>query len=149
MTIYDFDVVDIKGRVVSLSSYFGKVVMIVNVASKCGYTKQYAGLQKLYDQYKSEGFAVLGFPSNEFAEEEPGSNEEILNFCEQEYDVTFPMFTKTTVLKDNPLYAFLTNGTPIRWNFEKFLIDREGNVVKRFDPKIEPEETEADIKSLL
>jgi len=147
--IYDYEVRDIDGRILSMRDFSGRVVLIVNVASKCGYTPQYTGLQKLYEKYKSEGFVILGFPSNEFAQEEPGSNKEILSFCKQQYGVTFPLFSKTTVLKDNPLYTYLSQGVLVKWNFEKFLINKEGKVVKRFDPKIQPKDIEDDIRSLL
>ena len=150
-TIYDFSMEDIKGKKVQLKEYEGKVALIVNVASRCGYTPQYNGLQKLYEKFNGKGFVVLGFPSNEFAAEEPGSNEEILKFCESKYNITFPLFAKTTVLKEkaNPLYKFLTENQPIKWNFEKFLVDRGGNVVKRYDPTTEPEEIEGDVEELL
>ena len=150
--VYDYVMEDINGDPVPLSEYQGDVILIVNVASKCGYTPQYAGLQKLYEKYKDKGFTILAFPSNEFGYEEPGTNEEIREFCETNYGVTFPIFAKITVLTESasPLYRFLTKDRPeIKWNFEKFLIDREGNIVKRYKSKAEPAEIEEDLKILV
>ena len=146
-TIHEFKVKDIKGTERSLSEFAGKVLLVVNVASKCGSTPQYKGLEALYQRYRERGFAVLGFPANDFAHQEPGTDEEIQNFCSLTYGVTFPMFAKISVKgKDiHPLYAFLTDkktnpgfSGKITWNFNKFLIDRSGNVIGRFDSKDEP-----------
>jgi glutathione peroxidase len=136
----------IDGTPVDLSSYKGKVVLIVNVASKCGYTKQYAGLQKLYDSYKDKGLVVLGFPANEFGGQEPGSDAEIATFCSTKYGVTFDMFSKIVVKGPDkaPLYKSLTEtATPsgeVKWNFEKFLIGRDGALLGRFDSGVAPED---------
>ncbi|MFC2094727.1 glutathione peroxidase [Bacteroidota bacterium] len=143
--ISDISVKDIELIEVKLSKYKGKVLLIVNVASKCGFTSQYAGLQKIYEKYKEQGFEVLGFPCNDFGGQEPGTNEEIKNFCSLNYDVTFPMFDKVHV-KGNakaPLFELLTNNSvtgksAIKWNFEKFIIDKEGNVVDRFRSTTKP-----------
>jgi len=146
-TIYDYSVKDIQGNEISLSDYEGKVLLIVNVASKCGFTYQYEGLEELYQQYQDEGLVILGFPANDFLWQEPGSDEEILNFCRSNYDVTFPMFSKIKVTGTDkePLYDFLTSGDGneelqgrISWNFNKFLINRQGRIVDRFDSKVEP-----------
>ena len=156
----DFKVQDIHGKDVDLSQYKGKVVMIVNVASKCGFTKHYKGLEAIYKKYAEQGFVILGFPANNFGHQEPGSNDEILTFCTSKYDVTFPMMAKISVAGDDkaPLYKFLTEkGTAgdfagdIPWNFTKFLVDRNGNLMARFatptDPQ-SPEVTEAIQKAL-
>ncbi|MFW9770224.1 MAG: glutathione peroxidase, partial [Candidatus Thorarchaeota archaeon] len=125
----------------------GKVVLIVNTASKCGFTPQYEGLQELYEQKKDDGFVVIGFPANNFKSQEPGTNEEILNFCRTNYGVTFPMMAKISVKGEDihPLYKYLTEDSPypgeITWNFNKFLLDREGNVVARYDSKITLEDS--------
>jgi glutathione peroxidase len=147
----------ITGETTSLSAYKGKVILIVNTASKCGFTPQYEGLEALYKKYKDKGFVILGFPENNFKNQEPGSNEEILKFCQSKYDVTFPMMSKISVKgKDiHPLYAALTEKSKfpgdITWNFNKFLIDRNGNVVGRFDSPIKPmsDELVGAIKKLL
>ena len=130
-----------------LSDYKGKVLLIVNVASKCGYTKQYDGLQKIYEQYKDKGFEILAFPCNDFGGQEPGTNEEIENFCKTNYNVSFTLFDKIKVLggEKSPLYAKLTGFEPvgdISWNFEKFLVDKNGNVVGRYKSKVKPEDKE-------
>jgi glutathione peroxidase len=147
-TVYDYSVNTIEGTPQSLSSFKGKTVLIVNVASKCGYTPQYAGLQKLYTKYKDRGFVILGFPANNFGAQEPGTNAEIKTFCSRTYNVTFPMFSKVSVKGDDktPLYQFLTEQSPnaathgdIKWNFTKFLIDRDGKVVARFESAVTPE----------
>jgi glutathione peroxidase len=147
-SIYDFKMIDIDGKDVSLDQYKGQVVMIVNVASKCGFTPQYEGLQKIYSRYKDRGFVILGFPANNFREQEPGTNAEIKNFCTVNYGVEFPMFSKISVLGDDmhPLYRFLTGketnpefSGDIRWNFDKFLFSKEGKVVARFHPKVKPD----------
>ena len=144
--ISDFKVKDINLKEVKLSEYKGKVLLIVNVASKCGFTSQYAGLQKIYEQYKDQGFEVLGFPCNDFGGQEPGTNEEIKNFCSLNYDVTFPMFDKVHVKGNEkaPLFELLTNNSTtgksaIKWNFEKFIIDKEGNIVDRFRTATKPD----------
>lgn len=136
---------DIDGKSVNLSDYKGKVLLIVNVASYCGYTKQYAGLEQIYKEYKEKGFEILAFPCNQFGEQEPGTNEEIKNFCSSKFDVSFKLFDKIDVNgKDkSPLYSILTDNevtgkADIKWNFEKFLIDKDGNVVARYSSKIEP-----------
>jgi len=158
MSIYDFDVKDIDGKKVSMSKYRGKVLLIVNVASECGFTPQYAGLEKLYQTYKERGFMVLGFPCNQFREQESGSNEQIKFFCKGTYDVHFDMFSKIDVNGKNadPLYKFLKKEQggflwmdDIKWNFTKFLVDREGNVVDRYAPVTKPESIAPDIEKLL
>ena len=158
MSIYDFTVKSIDEKSVSLSKYKGQVLLIVNVASKCGFTPQYEGLEKLYEKYKSEGFMVLGFPSNQFLSQEPASNKEIKFFCQGTYDVKFDMFAKIDVNGDeaDPLYNFLKEQQggalwidAIKWNFTKFLVDREGNVVERYGSATKPQEIEADIEKLL
>ena len=147
--IKDLVVKDIELNEVKLADYSNNVLLIVNVASKCGYTKQYSGLQKIYETYKDQGFTVLGFPCNDFGGQEPGSNNEIQEFCSVNFNVTFPMFDKVKVLGDDksPLFEELTNNevtgkSDIKWNFEKFLIDKKGNVVKRFRSSTEPEDEE-------
>lgn len=145
---YDFKMKDIDGKDVKLDVFKGKVILVVNVASKCGSTPQYEGLQNIYDRFREKGFVILGFPANNFLGQEPGSNEQIKQFCTLNYGVTFPMFSKISVRgKDqHPLYEFLTSketnpgfGGRITWNFNKFLLDREGNIVDRFATKIQPE----------
>ncbi|MEK6324478.1 MAG: glutathione peroxidase [Acidobacteriota bacterium] len=147
-SIYDFSLKDIDRKEVSLSQYRGKVVLIVNVASRCGYTPQYEGLQKLYLKYKDRGFVTLGFPANNFMGQEPGTEEEIKTFCSIKYNVTFPMFSKVSVKGDDihPLYKFLTSketnpefGGDIKWNFNKFLVDKSGKIIARFEPGVKPE----------
>jgi len=144
--ISEITVKDINLKEVKLSDYKGKVLLIVNVASKCGFTSQYEGLQKIYEMYKDQGFEVLGFPCNDFGGQEPGTNEEIKNFCSLNYDVTFPMFNKVHVKGEEkaPLFDLLTNNSvtgdsTIKWNFEKFVIDKEGNVVDRFRSITKPD----------
>lgn len=158
MSIYDFNVNNIDGKSISMSEYKGKVLLIVNVASKCGFTPQYEGLEKLYESYKNDGFMVLGFPSNQFMSQEPGSNEEIKFFCQKTYEVEFDMFAKVDVNGDNtePLYKFLKKEQggflwmdSIKWNFTKFLVDKEGNVIKRYGSSTKPAEINEDIKKLL
>jgi glutathione peroxidase len=138
--VLDVKVKDIKGHEVDLAQYKGKVILIVNVASKCGYTTQYEGLQKLYEKHKDDGLVILGFPANDFREQEPGTEEEIAEFCKANYGVTFPLFSKISVKGDHqhPLYQKLTSqpepiGGDPKWNFTKFVVNREGNVVARFD----------------
>lgn len=144
ISIYDFKVKDIKGNEISLSKFKGSPILIVNVASKCGYTYQYENLEKVYQKYKSKGFKILGFPANNFGSQEPGSNEEIAKFCKLKYDVTFDMMSKISVKGDDrhPLYKFLIEESEkkseIGWNFEKFLIDKNGKVVGRYESSVEP-----------
>lgn len=139
----------LNGQEEDLAGYKGKVVMLVNTASKCGLTPQYKGLQALYDQYRDRGFEILGFPANDFMGQEPGNDEEIAEFCELNYGVSFPMFSKIAVKGDDidPLYQELTTmpdpiGGEVAWNFQKYLLDREGNVVKKFGPRTTPEDAE-------
>ena len=148
-SIYEFTLKDIDGREVKLETYKGKVLLIVNVASRCGFTPQYAGLEKVYEQYRDQGLVVLGFPANNFLWQEPGSNDEIKSFCSARYHVTFPMFSKISVKgKDqHPLYRFLTDkhtdpefAGEISWNFNKFLVDRAGRIINRFDSRTSPED---------
>jgi glutathione peroxidase len=150
-SIYDFTISSIDGKPVSLKSYKGKVVLLVNVASKCGYTPQYTGLEALYEKYKDRGLVIVGVPANNFAQQEPGTNEEIKTFCSRKYNVTFPMMAKVSVLGDDktPLYHFLTDSSTdpkfagdIKWNFTKFLFDRNGNPVARFEPAVTPDSKE-------
>lgn len=147
INIYDVKVKSISGEDISLSNYRGKVLMIVNVASKCGYTPQYEGLEAIYKKYKDKGFEILAFPCNDFKGQEPGTNEEIAEFCRVNYGVTFTLFDKIKVLGDekSELYSKLIRYEPagdIGWNFEKFIIDRNGNVAGRFKTKIKPESEE-------
>ena len=148
-SIYDVPLKDIDGKATSLKPYEGKVLLIVNVASKCGYTPQYTGLEALYEKYKDKGLLVLGFPCNQFGRQEPGTNEQIKQFCSSKYEVTFPLFDKIEVNgpNRNQLYTMLAGeGSPfpgnIKWNFNKFLIGRDGKILKRFDSKIKPESEE-------
>ena len=147
-SIYDFNLRSIDGDHVSLKSYQGKVVLLVNVASKCGFTPQYAALESVYEKYKDRGLVIVGIPANNFAQQEPGTNEEIKKFCSSKYMVTFPMMSKVSVLGDDktPLYVFLTGkdtdpkfAGDIKWNFTKFLFDRNGNPVARFEPNVTPD----------
>ena len=157
MSFYDYSAVKITGEEVSMQEYRGKVVLIVNTASKCGFTPQYKGLQSLYAEYKDKGFEILGFPCNQFAHQEPKSNAEISGFCSINYGVTFTMFEKIEVNGDkvHPLYKFLKNektgilSSGIKWNFTKFLVDREGQIVGRFAPQVKPEKLKSDIEKLL
>lgn len=181
MSIYDFSAKTIDGEEVSLEKYKGKVVIVVNTASKCGFTPQYEGLEKLYEKYNAKGLEILGFPSNQFAEQEPGDNKDVKNFCQINYGVSFQLFEKTDVRGDaaHPLFNYLTSekafegfdmnhptgpaldnalktnfpefleGDSIKWNFTKFLIDKEGNVVGRFEPTAEPSSMEESIEKLL
>ena len=157
-SIYDYKVKDIDGNEVAMSEFKDKVLMIVNVASKCGFTPQYEGLQKLYDAYKDQGLVVLGFPCNQFGAQEQGGEAEIKDFCETNFSISFPMFAKIDVNGDNadPLFLFLQNAKkgfmdtgPIKWNFSKFVVDREGNVVGRYGSLDDPTALEDDIKKLL
>lgn len=180
MGFYDYNVMDAEGTSISMAQCKGKVVLIVNVASKCGFTPQYEGLQDLYDKYKDEDFMVIGFPCNQFKGQEPGTNEEIQSFCRLDYGVEFPVMAKIDVNgeDEDPLYTFLKSqkedydgkisikdkashkmlkglsssmdkDSDILWNFEKFLIDKEGNVVGRYAPTTSPEDLESRIKDLL
>lgn len=175
--IYDYKVKEVNGNEVSLSDYKGKVLLIVNTATGCGFTPQYEGLQKMYDKFKDRGFEILDFPCNQFFEQAPGSDEEIVSFCQLKYNTTFKTFSKIDVNGENAteLYKYLRSQAPkaeedeaseglykmlkergfstendeIKWNFTKFLIDKEGNVVKRYAPTYEPEKIEKDIEELL
>jgi len=147
----DFKLDGIDGKVVDLSKYKGKVVLFVNVASKCGYTKQYTGLQAIYEKYEKQGFVVIGVPANNFGEQEPGTNEEIVKFCSSKYNVTFPMLGKVSVKGKDiaPLYTFLTSketnpnfSGDIGWNFEKFLVNKKGEVVGKYKSGVAPESDE-------
>ena len=161
-TIYDFEVKDIRGKTISLSQYKGKVMLIVNTASKCGFTPQYGGLEKLYNKYKNDdngkGLVILGFPSNQFMEQEPASNDEIAKFCRTNFSIAFPIFSKIDVNGDDtePLYKYLKSqasgflgSESIKWNFTKFLIDSDGKVIDRYSPMTKPKDIEDDIKKLL
>lgn len=158
MSIYEFEVNKINGETISLEEYKGKVMIIVNTASKCGFSPQYDDLQSLYVQYKEDGVVVLGFPCNQFLNQEPGDDLEIDSYCKLNHGVTFPMFAKVNVngKEAHPLFSYLTENAPgvmgsksIKWNFTKFLIDRNGNIVSRFAPKTKPLEMEEDIKKLI
>ncbi len=180
MSIYNYEYISNENRPVSMSEYKGNVMLIVNTASKCGFTPQYEGLEELYKKYKDEGFVVLGFPSNQFKEQEPGTDSEIASFCSLRYGVTFPLGKKVDVRGNEaiPLYKYLTSqkgfkglakglkskpleiilrniyktsydDDQIKWNFTKFLIDREGNVIARYEPDVEPKEIDADIAKLI
>ena len=144
-SVHEFTVNTLSGKPVPLADYKGKVVLVVNVASKCGYTPQYEGLEALYKKYKDKGLVVLGFPANNFMGQEPGSNEEIGAFCKSKYGVTFPMFAKISVKGDDkaPLYQFLTStGGDIPWNFTKFLVGKDGKPLQRFAPNVAPDAAE-------
>jgi len=148
--IYTFTLNSIDGQPAPLGNYKGKVVLVVNVASQCGYTPQYSALEATYEKYRDQGFVILGFPANNFGAQEPGTNEEIKTFCTRKYSVTFPMYSKISVkgADQAPLYAYLTKDTgtgisgEIKWNFTKFLVDRNGNVVQRFEPEVTPDSKE-------
>lgn len=146
--LYSFAMKTIDGKEKKLSDYQGKVLMIVNVASKCGHTPQYKGLEEIYNKYKDRGFMILGFPANNFLHQEPGSDQDIRKFCTLNYGVTFDLFSKISVKgKDqHPLYKYLTEESgipgPVKWNFQKYLVNRSGTVVKEFDPGIEPTKQE-------
>lgn len=157
-SVYDFEVKAITGFNRSMTDYQGKVLLIVNTASKCGFTPQFEGLQKLYEKYRGRGFEILGFPSNQFMKQEPGNDDQIQGFCQVNFNVTFPMFSKIEVKGPgaHPLYKHLKNSAPgilgtreIKWNFTKFLVDRAGKVVKRYAPATIPEKIDGDIEKLL
>ena len=154
MSIYDFEVKTIHGEIISMSSFKNKVLLIVNVASKCGFTSQYEGLERLYEKYKDQGLVILGFPCNQFMNQEPLSEEEIQSFCSLNYGVTFPMFAKIDVNGEeaHPLFKYLKEAQKgllgieaIKWNFTKFLVDKNGVVINRFAPATKPESLEVDI----
>jgi len=181
MSFYNLSAVSIEGETIQMDQYKGKVLIVVNTASKCGFTPQYEDLEKIYQKYQSEGLEILGFPSNQFAEQEPGTNEEVKSFCLLNYGVTFPLFAKGDVRgsQAHPVFNYLTgekgfegfgkfnktgmmltamlklkypeilDGNGIKWNFTKFLIDRQGNVVGRFEPTVSPLDMEDAIKALL
>lgn len=158
MNLYEFTVKTIDGQTVAMETYRGKVLLIVNVASKCGFTSQYAGLEALYRRYQYKGFAILGFPCDQFAHQEPGSEAEIQSFCSLTYEVTFPLFAKIEVNGSgaHPLYKYLKEAQPglfgseaIKWNFTKFLVNREGQVLKRYAPTDTPEKIESDLRRMI
>ncbi|MBP7320331.1 MAG: glutathione peroxidase [Lachnospiraceae bacterium] len=157
MNIYDFEVKNDEGQMVSLSEFKGKVLLIVNTATGCGFTPQYEGLEKLYREYKDQGFEILDFPCNQFGNQAPGSMSEIKEFCQLSYDTSFPLFEKIEVNgeQEAPLYTFLKSqkggafGKKIKWNFTKFLLDREGQVIERFAPTVTPDKMESKIVELL
>ncbi|MCP1307184.1 glutathione peroxidase [Paenibacillus tyrfis] len=181
MSIYSFQANNIRGQEVSLEQYEGKVVLIVNTASKCGFTSQYADLQKLYEKFRDQGLVILGFPCNQFGEQEPGSSEDVHTFCQLNYGVSFPLFEKVNVRgsEKHPLFAYVTEQAPfegfdldqsagkmlsaflqekqpellagddIKWNFTKFLVNREGKVVKRFESTVDPLDIEPAVEALL
>jgi glutathione peroxidase len=156
--VYDFEAQDINGRTQSLSAYREKVLLIVNVASECGFTPQYAGLEALQRKFAARGFTVLGFPCNQFGAQEPGGEDQIKAFCESRFDVTFPLFAKVEVngAGAHPMYAYLKSAEPgllgseaIKWNFTKFLVNKQGKVVERYAPTTKPEAIASDIEGLL
>ena len=158
MTFYDFKAKKINGETISMKAYQGKTIVVVNTASKCGFTPQYEGLEKLYQKYKSQGLIILGFPCNQFGSQEPGSSRDIKEFCEINYGVTFPLFEKIEVNGKNahPIFKFLKSrltgglfGSKIKWNFTKFVMDSKGVPVKRFSPTTKPEKMEKTIQQLL
>jgi glutathione peroxidase len=158
MTFYDFEAENISGETIFMSKYKGKTVVIVNTASKCGLTPQYEGLENLFQKYEARGLVILGFPCNQFGNQESGNSEEIQEFCQVNYGVSFPMFNKVDVNGDNahPLFKYLKSklgggilGSKIKWNFTKFIIDKNGKPVKRFSPITKPEKMESTIKKLL
>jgi len=157
MSIYNIEVKTIDGQKIMLEKYKSKVMLIVNVASHCGFTNQYAGLEELYEKYKAKGLEILGFPCNQFLSQEPGTEEEIKNFCTSKYNVKFDMFSKIDVNGENthPLYVYLKENAggflidTIKWNFTKFLVDKNGKVVERYAPSTTPQDIEKDIENLL
>jgi glutathione peroxidase len=156
-SFYQLSAISLKGKEILMNTYKGKVVLVVNTASKCGLTPQYEGLEKLYQKYQEQGLVILGFPCNQFANQEPGSEEQISEVCHINYGVTFPMFAKVDVNGDraHPIFKYLTNtlkglfNKKVKWNFTKFLIDADGTPVKRFAPVTKPEKLEKDIEKLL
>ena len=157
-TVYDFSCATTGGKKKSLTDYKGKVLLVVNTASKCGFTPQFEGLEEMYEKYKEEGLEILGFPCNQFGKQDPGSNDEIMEFCQLNYGVSFPMFGKIEVNGGgtDPLFKHLKKEAPgalgterIKWNFTKFLIDTDGNVVKRYAPSDKPKAIAKDVKKLL
>lgn len=157
-TIHEFTAANIAGKEISLADYKGKVVLVVNTASKCGFTPQFAGLEALYEKYKDRGLVILGFPCNQFGAQEPGTADQIQEFCQLNYGVKFPMFGKIDVKGSDahPLFKFLTSEKPgilgieaIKWNFTKFLVDKNGNPVKRYAPNTEPKDIASDIEKIL
>jgi len=157
MSIYDYKVKDSNGNAVSLKDYEGKALLIINTATGCGFTPQYEGLQDLYEKYKEQGFEILDFPCNQFANQAPGTQEEIQSFCQSRYGVTFPMFAKVDVNGKNeePLFGFLKSqqkgilGQNVKWNFTKFLVDKKGNVLERFAPTTTAEKIDAKVADIL
>lgn len=157
MNLYDYEVKDGNGNPISMKEYEGKVLLIVNTATGCGFTPQYDGLEDLYKKYKDEGFEILDFPCNQFGNQAPGNNEEIHSFCQLTYNTSFPQFSKINVngKEADPLYGYLKKqkssllGSGIKWNFTKFLVDRQGNVVDRFAPTTVPKDIDEKIKKLL
>lgn len=157
MSFYDYKATKMNGKEVSMEEYKGKVVLVVNTASKCGFTYQFGGLEELNQKYRDKGLAILGFPCDQFAHQDPGTNEEIEGFCKLNFGVTFDMFQKIKVNgKDShPLYEYLKDeakgpmGKKVTWNFTKFLVDREGKVLKRYAPQVKPQELEEDLLKLL
>lgn len=157
MPVYDYSAKTILGEEKSLSDYQGKVLLIVNTASECGFTPQLEGLQKLHETYNEQGFQILGFPCNQFGKQDPGSDQTITHFCQRNYGVTFPMFSKVDVKGDNahPLFAYLTKEAKglitkdIKWNFTKFLVNKNGEVIDRFAPQTKPENLKKDIENVL
>lgn len=155
--IYQFEAELLEGENKSFSDYQGKVLLIVNTASKCGFTPQFAGLEKLYEKYKDQGLEVLGFPCNQFGGQDPGSNEQIGSYCQRNYGVSFPMFAKVNVKgpEAHVIFRYLTNnskgilGNGIKWNFTKFLINKKGEVINRYAPTTKPEDIEQDIEKAL
>jgi glutathione peroxidase len=154
MSIYDFEVKTISGEIITMNAFKNKVLLIVNVASKCGFTEQYTGLENLYQKYKDKGLVILGFPCNQFMNQEPLNEEEIKSFCSLTYGVTFPVFSKIDVNGENthPLYKYLKEAKKgllgseaIKWNFTKFLVDKNGTVINRYAPATKPESLEVDI----
>jgi glutathione peroxidase len=157
-TVYDFSATTIGGKTRKLVDYKGKVLLVVNTASKCGFTPQYKGLEEVYRKYKDRGFVVLGFPSNQFGEQEPGPDSEIAEFCEMNFGVTFPLFSKIDVNGEqaHPLYKYLTStkkgllgSEAIKWNFTKFLVGKDGGVIERYAPTTKPQDIERDIEKAL
>lgn len=157
-SVYDYRAQSITGTEVALADFKGQVLLVVNTASKCGFTPQFKGLELLYERYRARGFAVLGFPCNQFLSQDPGDNAQISEFCELNYGVSFPMFAKIEVNGDkaDPLFRHLTQAAPgllgsraIKWNFTKFLVDRNGQVIRRYAPATKPEDIAADIEALL